>query len=156
MTADPNRAATLNATLPTAAALKLSQWKPALELQTDAMAATDSVKETAESVTETVKDAVGLGESSGGSSGGPSTSTYLSLQAVPMHNLVPPKCARIQQEKLIPRTFTEATREEMSAARVPLAYRDSCAHLLIRLNKCRYENYYLPWKCEVWRRFNVI
>lgn len=44
---------------------------------------------------------------------------------------------------------TAATREEMSAARVPLAYRDSCAHLLIPLNKCRYEEYYLPWKCEV-------
>jgi len=37
----------------------------------------------------------------------------------------------------------------MSAARVPLAYRDSCANLLIPLNKCRYNEYYLPWKCEV-------
>ena len=27
-------------------------------------------------------------------------------------------------------------------------YRDYCAHLLIPLNKCRHENYYLPWKCE--------
>lgn len=44
---------------------------------------------------------------------------------------------------------TEATREEMSAARLPLAYRDSCAHLLIPLNRCRREEYYLPWKCEV-------
>ncbi|OJD27832.1 hypothetical protein ACJ73_00766 [Blastomyces percursus] len=41
-----------------------------------------------------------------------------------------------------------ATREEMSQARLPLAYRDSCAHLLIPLNRCRYEEYYLPWKCE--------
>ncbi|KAL2038096.1 hypothetical protein N7G274_009043 [Stereocaulon virgatum] len=40
-----------------------------------------------------------------------------------------------------------ATREEMSAARLPLAYRDSCAHLLIPLNRCRFEEYYLPWKC---------
>jgi NADH dehydrogenase (ubiquinone) 1 beta subcomplex subunit 7 len=46
----------------------------------------------------------------------------------------------------------EATREEMSAARLPLAYRDSCAHLLIPLNRCRVDEYYLPWKCEV-RRF---
>ena len=46
-------------------------------------------------------------------------------------------------------TCTEATREEMSAARLPLAYRDSCAHLLIPLNRCRHEEYYLPWKCEV-------
>lgn len=42
-----------------------------------------------------------------------------------------------------------ATREEMSAAKLPLAYRDSCGHLLIPLNRCRYEEYYLPWKCEV-------
>jgi NADH dehydrogenase (ubiquinone) 1 beta subcomplex subunit 7 len=42
----------------------------------------------------------------------------------------------------------QATREEMSAAKLPLAYRDSCAHLLIPLNRCRYEEYYLPWKCE--------
>jgi hypothetical protein len=44
---------------------------------------------------------------------------------------------------------TEATREEMSAARLPLAYRDSCAHLLIPLNRCRHDEMYLPWKCEV-------
>lgn len=37
----------------------------------------------------------------------------------------------------------------MSAARLPIAYRDSCAHLLIPLNRCRFEEYYLPWKCEV-------
>jgi hypothetical protein len=45
--------------------------------------------------------------------------------------------------------MTAATREEMSAAKLPLAYRDSCANLLIPLNRCRYEEYYLPWKCEV-------
>lgn len=43
----------------------------------------------------------------------------------------------------------EATRDEMRQAKLPLAYRDSCAHLLIPLNRCRYETYYLPWKCEV-------
>ena len=42
-----------------------------------------------------------------------------------------------------------ATREEMSVARLPLAYRDSCAHLAIPLNQCRFENFYLPWKCVV-------
>ncbi|KAF2424890.1 hypothetical protein EJ08DRAFT_594762, partial [Tothia fuscella] len=41
-----------------------------------------------------------------------------------------------------------ATHEQMSAAKLPLAYRDTCAHLLIPLNRCRYEEYYLPWKCE--------
>ncbi|KAK5745759.1 hypothetical protein LTR17_001261 [Elasticomyces elasticus] len=47
-----------------------------------------------------------------------------------------------------PSAPAQATREEMSAARVPLPYRDSCANLLIPLNKCRYENYYLPWLCQ--------
>ena len=37
----------------------------------------------------------------------------------------------------------------MSEAKLPLAYRDSCANLLIPLNRCRFETYYLPWKCEV-------
>jgi NADH dehydrogenase (ubiquinone) 1 beta subcomplex subunit 7 len=46
-------------------------------------------------------------------------------------------------------TLAAATREAMSEARLPLAYRDSCANLLIPLNRCRYEEYYLPWKCEV-------
>ncbi|KAM4057456.1 NADH-ubiquinone oxidoreductase b18 subunit (NDUFB7) domain-containing protein [Hirsutella rhossiliensis] len=40
-----------------------------------------------------------------------------------------------------------ATREEMREARLPLAYRDSCAHLLIPLNKCRKATWYAPWKC---------
>jgi NADH dehydrogenase (ubiquinone) 1 beta subcomplex subunit 7 len=37
----------------------------------------------------------------------------------------------------------------MREAKLPLAYRDSCAHLLIPLNRCRYDTYFLPWKCEV-------
>ncbi|KAG4907423.1 hypothetical protein JHK82_056082 [Glycine max] len=41
-----------------------------------------------------------------------------------------------------------ATQEEMVEARVPLAYRDQCAHLLIPLNKCRQAEFYLPWKCQ--------
>ncbi|KAL1343122.1 hypothetical protein HN51_029564 [Arachis hypogaea] len=41
-----------------------------------------------------------------------------------------------------------ATQEEMVEAKVPLAYRDQCAHLLIPLNKCRQAELYLPWKCE--------
>ena len=43
----------------------------------------------------------------------------------------------------------EASREAMSEAKLPIRYRDSCANLLIPLNRCRYEEYYLPWKCEV-------
>ena len=46
-------------------------------------------------------------------------------------------------------TTARATREQMSEARLPLQYRDSCAHLLIPLNRCRFEEYYLPWKCVV-------
>lgn len=37
----------------------------------------------------------------------------------------------------------------MRDARLPLAYRDSCAHLLIPLNQCRRETWYAPWKCTV-------
>eukprot|EP01018_Ginkgo_biloba_P031493 Gb_22852 [translate_table: standard] len=40
-----------------------------------------------------------------------------------------------------------ATQQEMVEARVPLPYREQCAHLLIPLNKCRMKEYYLPWKC---------
>jgi hypothetical protein len=47
-------------------------------------------------------------------------------------------------------TAAPASRQAMSDARLSLAYRDSCAHLLIPLNRCRQEEYYLPWKCEVW------
>ncbi|KAF2721913.1 hypothetical protein K431DRAFT_284360 [Polychaeton citri CBS 116435] len=43
---------------------------------------------------------------------------------------------------------TQASREEMKAAKLPLPYRDTCAHLLIPLNRCRVDSYYLPWKCQ--------
>lgn len=46
-------------------------------------------------------------------------------------------------------TATGATREQMSEARLPLAYRDSCGGLLIPLNRCRVDTCYLPWKCVV-------
>jgi NADH dehydrogenase (ubiquinone) 1 beta subcomplex subunit 7 len=41
-----------------------------------------------------------------------------------------------------------ATQKEMVDARLPLAYRDYCAHLLIPLNKCRVQSHYVPWKCQ--------
>jgi NADH dehydrogenase (ubiquinone) 1 beta subcomplex subunit 7 len=41
-----------------------------------------------------------------------------------------------------------ASQEEMVENRVPIPYRDQCAHLLIPLNKCRVTEFYLPWKCE--------
>jgi NADH dehydrogenase (ubiquinone) 1 beta subcomplex subunit 7 len=45
----------------------------------------------------------------------------------------------------------EATQQEMEDAQLPLATRDACAHYLIRLNRCRFETYYLPWKCSAKR-----
>jgi NADH dehydrogenase (ubiquinone) 1 beta subcomplex subunit 7 len=35
----------------------------------------------------------------------------------------------------------------MAKAKIPLAYRDKCGHLLIDLNKCRRENFYIPTCC---------
>lgn len=42
----------------------------------------------------------------------------------------------------------KATEEEMVAAKLAHAYRDSCAHLLIPLNKCRRATSYMPWECS--------
>lgn len=40
------------------------------------------------------------------------------------------------------------SKEEMKRNRIPIAWRDECAGLLIPLNNCRRENWYLPWKCS--------
>ncbi|KAJ3110475.1 hypothetical protein HK100_003022 [Physocladia obscura] len=40
------------------------------------------------------------------------------------------------------------TQVELQRERIPLAFRDYCAHLLPELNKCRRANWYLPWHCE--------
>jgi hypothetical protein len=69
-------------------------------------------------------------------------------RASPRVSPAAPRCAMGDTHEVLT-VRTEATREEMSAARLPLPYRDSCAHLLIPLNRCRHEEYYLPWKCEV-------
>jgi NADH dehydrogenase (ubiquinone) 1 beta subcomplex subunit 7 len=37
--------------------------------------------------------------------------------------------------------------DQMKAARLDMVYRDFCAHLLIPLNECRRESFFLPWKC---------
>lgn len=37
--------------------------------------------------------------------------------------------------------------EALKSAQVPLAFRDTCAHLLVDLNKCRRETFYRPSKC---------
>mmetsp|Transcript_36928 Transcript_36928/g.94334 ORF Transcript_36928/g.94334 Transcript_36928/m.94334 type:complete len:80 (+) Transcript_36928:3-242(+) len=31
---------------------------------------------------------------------------------------------------------------------IDIGWRDYCSHLLIPLNKCRYREFFLPWKCE--------
>ena len=41
----------------------------------------------------------------------------------------------------------KVTHEEMKAAKVPLVFRDYCAHILIPLNQCRVKTWYSPWKC---------
>ncbi|KAH9843503.1 NADH-ubiquinone oxidoreductase B18 subunit-domain-containing protein [Rhodofomes roseus] len=43
---------------------------------------------------------------------------------------------------------TTASQEELKQNRVPLAWRDQCSALLIPLNVCRKQKYYLPWECE--------
>lgn len=40
-----------------------------------------------------------------------------------------------------------STQAELKAARVDLASRDHCAHLLIPLNECRRKALYMPWAC---------
>ncbi|TFK45475.1 hypothetical protein OE88DRAFT_1639881 [Heliocybe sulcata] len=40
-----------------------------------------------------------------------------------------------------------ASQEELKAHKVPLGWRDQCSALLIPLNVCRKEQYYLPWEC---------
>ena len=41
----------------------------------------------------------------------------------------------------------KVTHEEMKAERVPLLFRDYCAHILIPLNKCRVKHWYSPFQC---------
>jgi NADH dehydrogenase (ubiquinone) 1 beta subcomplex subunit 7 len=37
--------------------------------------------------------------------------------------------------------------EELERNRIHPKYWDSCVHLLIDLNKCRYDTMSMPWKC---------
>ena len=38
--------------------------------------------------------------------------------------------------------------EDLQKNRIALEWRDFCSGLLIPLNKCRQENYYMPWTCK--------
>jgi len=40
-----------------------------------------------------------------------------------------------------------ASKEDLDSARINIAFRDSCSHLLIELNKCRVDTLYVPWQC---------
>lgn len=94
-------------------------------------------------VVETVKSAVGLSDA-------PAREFPL-VQCVAMPLFAESHEVRSNWEAMFANGYCgiAATRAEMSEAKLPMAYRDSCANLLIPLNRCRYEEYYLPWKCEV-------
>ena len=38
--------------------------------------------------------------------------------------------------------------QSLKDAQIPLGYRDTCAHLLVKLNECRRETLYNPHKCS--------
>src|SRR4051794_27474745 len=40
------------------------------------------------------------------------------------------------------------TEGEMMKQQIPLNARDYCAHWLVSLNRCRWENYFKPWACH--------
>jgi NADH dehydrogenase (ubiquinone) 1 beta subcomplex subunit 7 len=42
----------------------------------------------------------------------------------------------------------KVTQKELQNARIDLAYRDHCSHLLIPLNKCRRQTFYMPYECS--------
>lgn len=37
--------------------------------------------------------------------------------------------------------------EFLKKENIPIPARDNCAHLLVKLNRCRRETFSLPWKC---------
>ncbi|TFK67865.1 hypothetical protein BDN72DRAFT_798541 [Pluteus cervinus] len=43
---------------------------------------------------------------------------------------------------------TTASQTELKQHKVPLGWRDGCSALLLPLNVCRKDRYYVPWECE--------
>lgn len=41
----------------------------------------------------------------------------------------------------------KASPQEMKDARLDVAFRDYCGHLLIPLNQCRHKTFFMPFKC---------
>ena len=116
------------------------------------MTVTEVVQETAQdavhTVTETAHSAMGKAKELMPEQESPCTSAF----STPLNSMHPqaPKAGHLDcQIADITHTALSVSREAMSEARLPLQYRDSCAHLLIPLNQCRFDTYYLPWKCEV-------
>jgi len=62
------------------------------------------------------------------------------------NNMSQQRIERLEAELSKPRVML-ISQEEMEAQQVPRQYRDYCAHLLVPLNRCRQECFYLPWKC---------
>lgn len=100
-------------------------------------------------ITDTIKHAVGLGDEHGKFCQYNPPPPYTQ----PQNTSKPPRRPSADNHLTLttdgPPETAPTSREAMSTARLPIPYRDSCAHLLIPLNRCRFEEYYLPWKCEV-------
>lgn len=48
---------------------------------------------------------------------------------------------------LLANNHMKYSQEELDAAKIPYSFRDYCAHLLLPLNDCRRDNWYMPWAC---------
>jgi len=49
---------------------------------------------------------------------------------------------------VLPKREPKISIDELRKEAVPQAYRDYCAHLLVPLNRCRYDNLFLPTRCQ--------
>jgi len=70
-----------------------------------------------------------------------------SLKEAPLAQLSAMRESQSETGGVPPQPEMKVTHEEMKAARVPLLFRDFCAHLLIPLNDCRVKTWYSPFKC---------
>jgi len=63
--------------------------------------------------------------------------------------LTNPSCLEKRQaiQLLNPEINCVVSQEEMKYFRLPMEYRDWCAHLLIPLNQCRNREFHAPWRC---------
>uniref|UniRef100_A0A7S4MPP9 NADH dehydrogenase [ubiquinone] 1 beta subcomplex subunit 7 n=1 Tax=Vannella robusta TaxID=1487602 RepID=A0A7S4MPP9_9EUKA len=52
-----------------------------------------------------------------------------------------------EQERIGKKRIMPVSDELMAKEQLPFEGRDYCAHILIPLQRCRHETFYLPWKC---------